>query len=140
MTTNATIGYNKLAVQAYGGSPIAYVNIEEVRSVSGLGVQGNPVEVTNFDTTAGDKEFIPGLKEGSEVTVSCNWRPNGTVQNNLITSANSGQNRNFKLTNTAFSPNKSISFAAAVLGYTYGPSATDPNSIEFRLKISGALT
>lgn len=141
MATGASIGYNKLSVQAYGGSPQTYQNVEEVRSISGLGHTGQQVDVTNFDSAAGYREFIPGLKEGREITVTCNWlQTSNTQQLSLIASANAGQNRNFKLTYTASSPQKVVSFAAAILGYTYSPSATDPNTLEFQLKISGAIS
>lgn len=141
MTTGANIGFNKLSVQAFSGSPVTYQNVEEVRTVGGLGHTGSQVDVTNFDSAAGFREFIAGLKEGREVTVTCNRLASGNaVQLSLIASANAGQNRNFKLTHTAQSPQLVVSFAAAVLGYTYLPSATDPNSLEFQLKISGALS
>lgn len=141
MTTNATIGYNKLEVQAYGGSPVTYQNVEEVRSVGGIGHTGTQVDVTNFDSAAGYREFIAGLKEGNAVTVTCNrLRTGNTQQLSLIASAVAGQNRNFRLRYTGASPELVTNFAAAVLGYSLLPSSTDPNTIEFQLKISGALS
>jgi hypothetical protein len=140
MATQAIIGYLSLGMQAFGGSPIAYPTLEEVLSASGIGQTASQVDVTNWDSAAGSKEFIAGLKEGDEVTVECNHRPAGVEQLKWIAAAVAGQTRAFRLTYLGVSPNKKVNFSAAVLGYTYMPSATEQSKIQFRLKISGEFS
>lgn len=139
MATRATVGYLNLAFQAYTGSPITYRTLEEVTDVSGLGVDSPLIDVTNFDSTPGTKEFVAGPAEGKEVTVTCNltWQ---TYQLLLINYVDNKRSTSFKMTWTGVSPNRTKTFTAACAGYSFGPSLTAANSITFTLKISGAIT
>lgn len=139
-TTLANIGY----LQFYLGttaSPTVYNSVEEVVSVSNLGFDSSSIDVTNFDSLAGYKEFIAALKEGVDVTVVCNHRlSSNTQQLAFITAAKAGVKRNFRLTYIGASPLLHIKFEAAPTGLKYLPSVTDRNQLEFTLKISGALS
>jgi len=114
-------------------SPQVYTTIEEVLSVGSLGTVGEDLDVTNFDSTDGQREFIAGLSEGNEVTVECNDVA-GTIQDTLV--AAKGTNRHFQAVWTKVSPNRTVTFIASVKGYEYQPSTTEQNKITFTLKIS----
>jgi hypothetical protein len=140
MTTQAQIGYLTFAMLNTTPSPNVYATIEEVLSLSGVGLLATQLDVTNFDSSAGTKEFIPGLLEGVEVVVECNHRPNGTNQLALIAAVAAQASKVFRLTYTGVSPIKRVNFTAACLGFEYEPSVTEQNKIRFTLKISGALS
>lgn len=142
MSTQASIGYLQFYIRNLPAtSPQSYIAVEEVVSVSNLGFQSGQIDVTNFDSTAGYKEFIADLKEGVEVTVTCNQRfTNNTGQLALYNAAVAGVNREFRLTFTAASPNKKVNFTAAITGFKYVPSVTTAHTLEFTLKISGDLS
>ena len=132
MATLATIAGFKLKL-GNTASPVVYADIEEVTSVGSLGTVGEDLDVTNFDSAAGQREFIAGLSEGNEVTVECN-DVNGTEQANMIAAV--GANRHFQATWTSVSPNRTVIMIASIKGYEYAPSTTEQNKINFTLKVS----
>jgi len=121
-------------------SPEVFTAIEEVYSISGVGKTNELVEVTNFDSPVGTKEFIPGLAEGSEVTIEANYIPAATQQAALIAVVDSGTNTNFQVAYTGSSPEETFNFTASPLTWEIVPSPTERNSIRFVVKISGAIS
>ncbi len=136
MATVATIGLWKFA-HATVGAPTTYVDLEEVTDVSGVGVSAEEVDVTNFDSPAGTKEFIAGLKEGQEVSVECNYIPAATEQDSLMDQVDAGVNISFQAT---YNATQTFTFTGSPKGYTITPSTTDANKISFTIKISGDIT
>lgn len=132
--TSATIGQWDLAVDVSGGS--TFVNVEEVLTVSGVGVTQSSIDVTNFDSPAGTKEFISALSEGDEITIECNYVPAATTQNALVTST--GDTVNWQLSYATST--KTYTFLGVNTGWTVNPSTSDANKISFRSKITGDIT
>lgn len=139
MATSANIGRWKFR-KATTGSPATFNNIEEVYSISNVGQTAELVDVTNFDSDAGTKEFITGLKEGAEITVESRYVPAATQQLAMVTAIEAGTNIQFQVAYVGVSPEKTWTFAGVPLGYVIGPSATEANSISFTVKISGDIT
>lgn len=121
-------------------SPQVLAAIEEVFSVSGLGKTNDLVEVTNFDSPAGTKEYIAGLADGSEISVEANYIPGATVQPLVMTAVDNGDTRLCKLRYTGTSPEKTFSFSAVCIGYEIGPTPTEQNTISFTFKVTGDIT
>lgn len=121
-------------------SPQVLTAIEEVFSVSGLGKQNDLIDVTNFDSPSGTKEYIAGLADGSEISVEANYIPSATVQAAVMAAVDSGSTRLCRLVYTGSSPNKTFNFSAVAIGYEVGPSPTEQNTITFTLKVSGEIT
>jgi hypothetical protein len=117
-----------------------YTAVEEVFSVSGLGKTNQQVDVTNFDSPAGTMEYIAGLADGEEITVEANYLPAGTQQIAMMAAVDAGANRKFQVTYTKVSPNKTFTFTGTPLSYKIVPSATDKNTIQFTVKVSGDIT
>lgn len=140
MPTLANIGYLTFDMGSTG-SPIAWsTHIEEVNDVSNVGFENDSIDVTNFDSAAGYKEFIGALKEGVDVTIRVNHRlASNTGQLAFITAQKAGINRYFRLGYVGGSPLQYIKFIGAMRGVKYLPSQTDRNQIEFTVKISGDL-
>lgn len=132
MATLAQIAGFKLKL-GDNSSPQSYSDIEEVLSVGQLGSVGEDLDVTNFDSADGQREFIAGLSEGNEIPVECNDIA-GTQQEALV--AAKGTNRHFQAVWTKVSPNRTVTFIASVKGYEYAPSNTEQNKINFTLKVS----
>ncbi len=66
MTTSAIIG--KGAVFARAGNAIA-----ELTAINGIDVTRGSVEATSHDSASGYQEFIPGLKDGGEISLEGNF-------------------------------------------------------------------
>lgn len=130
MATAATIGKWALTIDATA--------LEEILSVSGLGKSNDIIEVTNFDSPAGTKEYIPGLADGSEISIECNYIDDAAGQIALQSAVNAGSNVAVVMTYDTTA--KTYTFNAAAQGWTISPSTTDQNRIEFTLKVSGDIS
>lgn len=135
--TSATISNRKIR-RGQGTSPETYNDLEEVTDISGFGQVSDLVEVTNFDS-GNNREYIGGLADGVEFTLTCNDVPSATEQSALVGTA-TGSTINMQYAKTNESPEKTYSFAAVYLGYEEAPSVTDQNQISFTFKITGAIT
>lgn len=138
MATAATISSFKLALDN-ADSPYTYTDVEEVLSLSGFGKTNDLLDVTNFDSPAGTREFIAGLADGAEITAECNYT-GAAKQDALKTAVDNGETRSFRVTNSNPSPVETFTFLAVCIGWTIEPSATEQNRITFTLKVSGDIT
>lgn len=137
--TLATISHWQFKLQTLA-SPITLQSIEEVVSVAGIGTTSPTVDVTNFDSPAGTKEYIAGLAEGSEFTVECNYIPSGSNKQKLaMDAADAKVNRSFSLIYTGSSPNRSFTGTVACQGWEIVPSATSQNLLRLNYKITGNI-
>lgn len=115
----------------------AAAELEEVLTLTGLGKSNSLVDATNFQSPAGTMEYIAGLADGSEITVTCNYIHDGIAQLALVADVDSQATAAFTLANGA---NTTYSFSAVCMSYSVVPSVTDQNQIEFGLKVSGDIT
>ncbi len=116
-----------------------FVSISEVTEVSGLGQTFPQVDVTSFDSSS--KEYIAGLADGAEISVTCNYLTNDTSHNNLISGADHAPGKSFDLEfeSTDGAVSKTFTFTVVNLGYEITPAIDDKNSIVFNFKISGDI-
>jgi hypothetical protein len=136
--TQANIGYFKFRLGS-GGSPETFADIEEAFSISGVGKTREQQDATNFDS-AGNREYIPGLADGNDITVECNYIPSATQQAAMIAAVEAGTNMNFQVACTGVSPEETWTFAASPLSWVINPSVDGRNTISFMVKISGDIT
>tara|TARA_R100000808_G_C2047239_1_gene84243 strand:+ start:128 stop:544 length:417 start_codon:yes stop_codon:yes gene_type:complete len=112
--------------------------IGEVISVSGLGGgSSTEIDVTNLSSTG--KEFLMGLKDEGEVSVSLSLDTGDTQQTLLRTSRDSNTLKNFQFDLTDAGPT-TISFSAYVKTFNIGVAVDDKITLEVALRISGAAT
>ena len=126
---------------ALTGDTPTYAAISEATEVSGLGQTYPQVDVTNFDSTA--KEYIAGLADGSEVSVTCNFLPgdSGHVALTAVGGTNgSGSKFGLIFTTTDGTTTLVYTFDVVNLGYEITPAIDDKNAIGFTFKITGAIT
>lgn len=77
MTTNANIGYDS-TFGIEGATPGTYVAVAEVVSITPPGMTRDAVEATHLKSPDGWKEFIAGLKEAGEASLTLNFVPSAT--------------------------------------------------------------
>jgi hypothetical protein len=140
MATQAFIGSQTLIQVGNAASPEVFSTIAEVVSFGGMGQRNDLIEATHLLSLA--KEYVYGLADGLEITMSCNYVPNDTTQQTLLTAQANRITKNFKYIAPvgSSSPVKTFSFAALVIGWETGE--TTPNTIthlNFTLKFSGAI-
>lgn len=81
-----------------GGSPTeVFTTIASVTSISGPSRTKEEIEVTAHDSPDQYREFVPGLKDGGEVTLEINYDPTETTHDTLDTDFEITTLRNFQL-------------------------------------------
>lgn len=141
MTTNAFLGGIAFARQNVTTSPETWDALEEINDLPSIGETAPLVNVTHFGSTS--MEYIAGLADGDEFTISCNRvHASPSVQDAFI--AEKGLTKTYRVvhTDTSVSPNtvKTYTFSAVNLGWSLSPSIEDKNSIGYTFKLSGGIT
>ena len=140
MSTSAFIKGWTFAYDADGsGGNTTYNPLLEVTEVSGLAETVELVEVTHFASTA--KEYVAGLADGSEITITCNLLPGDSDQQEMINGSSSGKGttNSYKFTCTDGTSTDIYTFNAVNLGYEIAPALDSQNQITFTLKVTGSI-
>lgn len=116
-----------------------FVTLTETFDVSGLGKTNETIDVTNFDS-AGSKEYISGLADGSEISVQCNLVAGDAQQTAVIAEVDAGTNFQIEFLVTDGTTPKTYAFTVAPVSWTINPAVGDKHTLSFALKISGAIT
>ncbi|TGE31329.1 phage tail tube protein [Desulfosporosinus sp. Sb-LF] len=94
-------------------------------------------DVTTLDVTDGYKRFIPGMKDGGEVTVSGFFDPDDAGQLAMETAVDAGTTDSYVITFPA-TFGATFTFSAFITKFTVGEvNLDDPLSFELTLKVSG---
>jgi predicted secreted protein len=116
-----------------GGTDVA-----EVTRISGVGINRETIEVTHLSSDNEWKEFIFGLKEGTDITIDYNFLPTNSTHKAIITDIIAGTSATYTTTLADTS-----TFAATMLpfNFTLGDLvAADKLSASAQFKITGAVT
>lgn len=121
-----------------GGGPETFTAIGEVVSISGIG-GGSPseIDVTNLSSTA--KQYLMGLIDEGEVSLTLSLDTGDTQQTALRTARANGTATNFELDLTDSGPT-TISFQAFVKTFAVGVALDDKITLEVSLRINGLVT
>ena len=111
MTTNAFVG--EIYLYRGDGSPATYTKVCQVFSISGVGQTNALVDATTF-CSAGSREYVGGLADGTEITVEANYEsaamsdgsPEGVLYK-MIQDVTNKTTREFKVVDENGSPNVS---------------------------------
>lgn len=140
MATGAKLGYGSLLKRGNSASPEVFTTIAEVKSIGEFGSEAEILDVTNFDSAGGFKEYINGMKDGVELTVTANALMGNATQgytSGVIDDHNDGTTRNFRLELT--SPNGVFRFAGIIRGWRISVNTTAAIEVTFRIKVSGLI-
>lgn len=139
MTTSAFVGGFQVEISDSPSPAVDYSTLPEVISISGVGQTNDLVDATHFGS-GGSREYIGGLADGSEITLECNYVANDADQEAVIAMVAAKTTHTVRITVTGSSPNVTLTFAAAAIGWEIGPQVDDRNTISFTFKISGSIT
>lgn len=143
MTTNAFLSNItiELNTSAASVSPETFVTVPEVNDFPGFG-ESTPLEdVTHFQSTS--REYIGGLADGDEFTMSCNRVHNSpNYQDTLIGLKGLTRKMRVTETNTSVSPNTStvFTFDVVILGWSLAPGVGGKQGINFNFKVTGGVS
>lgn len=118
-----------------GTSPIVWLTIGDVQTISGPGGDATEIDVTHLQSTA--KEYLVGLKDEGEVTIAGSFVETNTGQRELRTARDAQEKRDFRIT---LSDNVKLDFQAFVRSFTLDIQPDDKVSFSATLRLSGAVT
>ncbi len=121
-----------------GAGSEVFTAIGRVVSISGLG-NGSSTEIDITDLSSTGKEFLLGLKDEGEITLTLNLDTGDTMQTGLRTDRDSRTLRNFELALTD-DASTVISFSALIKTYGIDIGVDDRVPLNVTLRISGAVT
>jgi predicted secreted protein len=123
-----------------GAGPEAFTTIAEVSKIGLSGKKLDAIEVTNLSSADNYREFIGGLLDGGEVSLSLSYLPDSTGHAQLNTDQDARTLRNFEFHLPQLATPKKLSFAALITSITADVDMEKQITAEVTLKISGKPT
>lgn len=126
-----------MAVAAMGTKLLIGANsIAELQSISGLEIKADTIETTNLDS-AGWRNYIQGLKDGGEISMSGFFNPNDTNgQYALYTALSNGTVTGFTISFPS-GLGAQWTFNGVVTGFKSDSSFEDSVTFEATIKVTG---
>lgn len=115
------------------------VEVGALSSISGIDASADEVEVTDMGNTDGYREYLPGFKDGGEVSVSGYMDGEDEGQARLYELMESGDVVDCKI-QFPEKIGKTWSFKAGVTKFTTSADVDDAITFEATLKVSGKPT
>lgn len=114
------------------------VPVPEVKQASHNGPNGNPIDVTNMDSPDVYTEFIAGIRDGGEVTLSGNYTA-VAGQNALKTDLDSGTKRTGTIA-LGVTPTATITISGFVTAFSIAAEFGGALSFSASIKVTGKPT
>ena len=119
-----------------GLTPESFTTIAEVADIGGPSFSRESIETTSHDSTGGYREFIPGLREGGEVTFTINFMPEDATHVAAIAQFDDDSVHNWELVYPIL-PSKKWVFAAFLTKFDTKAPVGEKLSADLTLKVSG---
>jgi predicted secreted protein len=136
MAKSRSVGTKLLIAPKTGNTD---VEVGALSSVSGIDASADEVEVTDMGNTDGYREYLPGFKDGGEVSLSGYMDGEDEGQARLYELMESGDVVDCKIQFPA-KIGKTWSFKAGVTKFTTSADVDDAITFEATLKVSGKPT
>jgi len=140
--TEALFAHGTLLEKGDGATTENFSTIAEVTNIGGPGLALDPLDVTSHSSTNGWREFIGGLLDGGEVSLTVNYVPTESTHDastGLIADMAARTVRNFQLI-FPDSGNTTWSFSALVTSCEPGEPVDGQLTGEVTLKVTGQPT
>jgi hypothetical protein len=133
---------------AYGSEfQIDTTKVGEVIDINGPGMSKDAIDVSYSDGTSGDgwRQFIPGWRDGGEVTISLNWIPADSTQDDSsgllsIFEGDSLQAFKIKTADDGSSSTVTLSFNGIITNFSPTMPLTEQGQLDCTVKVAGAVT
>lgn len=136
MAKSRSVGTKLLIAPKSGNTDVA---VGGLKSISGIDVNADEVEVTDMGNTDGYREYLPGFKDGGEVPVSGYLDGEDDGQDRMYELLESGDVVDCKIQFPA-KIGKTWSFKAGVTKFTTSAEVDDAITFDATLKVSGKPT
>jgi predicted secreted protein len=146
MASNAWWAYGSEFKIGDDGTTESFTKVAEVVDISGPNMSRDAIEVTSQDSTSGWREFIPGMRDGGEVSVTANWIPVDLTHDDgsdgVLAHFQDNVLHNWKIVTAddGSSGTMDIDFAGIVTNFDISLPLEEQAQLEFTIKVSGAVT
>ncbi|TZG26506.1 phage tail tube protein [Sphingomonas montanisoli] len=139
--STAKLGFGSAFYMGATGVATEVTKIAEVTSVSPPNEQRADVEVTHYESPGQTREYIAGLIDPGEITVSINWVPGSPTDDLLVTAKNDGAVRQMKIKvpGAAATPEQ-FKFPGIVKGFERTVPIDGQMTANVTIRIAGAVT
>jgi predicted secreted protein len=134
MPTQARIGHGTTLGIASVLAPTVYAAVAEITSVSPPPISRDIIDATNMDSPGGWREFIPGLKDGGEMSADLQFVPGSATDALLIGMQAETEPRPMKIT---FPNGEEWGFDAFCTGYQPTAPVDDKMTATATFKVTG---
>ncbi len=141
MPSSAFWAYGSTLQLGDGATPEVFTSIAEVLELTPPQMSRDEIDVTSHASADGYREFIGGLRDGGDVSVTCNWLPTNTTQDSttgVLSTFNDNENHNWKI----ILPNTlaTVAFTGFVMDFSPDTPLEEQGKVEFTIKVSGKPT
>lgn len=119
------------------GSPPAFANIPEVKSIAGPDGQANWMDTTDLNSTG--KEGRPGLKDEGQIRLRLFYVPDNAVHASLRTNYSNRTQCPIRITFTDTAPATIWEADVFVTGFQVAAEVDAPLTAEVTMRITGAI-
>jgi len=133
--TQAAIGYGTLFKIRTSTGPDVYTTIGEQASVTPFGIAVDSIDASHEESPAAWREFIPGLKDGGEVSLEIHYVPGGSAEATLLASL-----RTTQVCRVVFPSGAQANFSAFITEMSAETPLDDKMVMSVTLKLTGAIT
>jgi len=135
MTTEARIGHGAKFRVATPEAPTIYLDLAEVTNIGPPPMTRDVIDATHMDSPDGWREFIAGLKDGGEASITLNFVPGGATDARLREMQTELEPSPIKI---AFPSGSEWGFTAFCTGYTPQMPVDDKMTADCTFKVTGA--
>jgi predicted secreted protein len=130
MATAAISGYGSTIT--FGGTAVTETMITGPENTR------DQLDATTHSSTSAAREFIPGLKDGGEVTLEGNWVPSDAGQTALLSSYDNGTTSACVITYAGSAG--TCTFNGFVSGFNIAPPHDEKLTFTATIKVTGPVT
>lgn len=133
--TQAAIGYGTLFKIRTSTGPDVYTTIGEQTSVTPFGIAVDSIDASHEESPGAWREFIPGLKDGGEVSLELHYVPGGTAEATLLAAL-----ATTKVCRVVFPSGARADFSAFITEVSPEAPLDDKMVASVTLKVTGEIT
>ena len=135
VTDPGMIGYDSLVEVEY--PPATWTAIGLAGNITPPNESVDQVEVTHMKSPNRTKQFISGLRDPGEMSMSINYVPGNDTDAYILAWRAAGDTRNTRIT---YPTNVKDTFGAFPLGFSPTLATADKATADLRLKVAGSVT
>jgi hypothetical protein len=140
MASRAFSGQGTIIARSDDIATPVFVDIAEIKSITGPGGASTTLDTTTLSSAA--KEFVPGLKDNGEVTLSVNFVPGDAGQQQMIEDQENLTMAIYRITYSDKRPTggTTATFNAYVTNFAPSVGVDALSTADVSLRVSGGVT